>query len=98
MVVAAMQDASDRLVHLYANVCCHGSAELAELELKSELRSQLKMERCAPIQIHFQQPRIEGTEQYRVLAESGKVFHDARPSVLQGWYGTWELCPAAVRH
>lgn len=45
MVVAAMQDAIDRLVHLYASVCCHGSAELAELELKSELRSQLKIER-----------------------------------------------------
>ncbi len=43
--VAAMQDAIDRLVLLYANVCCHGSAELAELELKSELRSQLKIER-----------------------------------------------------
>ena len=43
----AMQDALDRLVLLYANVCCQGSAELAELELKAELRSQLKLERCA---------------------------------------------------
>lgn len=41
------QDAIDRLVRLYGNVCCHGSIELAELELKSELRSQLKLERCA---------------------------------------------------
>ena len=41
------QDAIDRLVRLYGNVCCHGSMELAELELKSELRSQLKLERCA---------------------------------------------------
>ena len=42
-----MQDALDRLVLLYANVCCQGSAELAELELKAELRSQLKLERSA---------------------------------------------------
>ena len=42
-----MQDAIDRLVRLYGNVCCQGSLELAELELKSELRSQLKLERCA---------------------------------------------------
>ncbi|CAK0783757.1 hypothetical protein CVIRNUC_006956 [Coccomyxa viridis] len=40
-----VQDALDRLVLLYANVCCQGSAELAELELKAELRSQLKLER-----------------------------------------------------
>ena len=40
-----MQDALDRLVNQYAIVCCQGSAELAELELKSELRSQLKLER-----------------------------------------------------
>jgi hypothetical protein len=33
-------------VHLYSVVCCSGNAELAELELKAELRSQLKMERC----------------------------------------------------
>ena len=42
-----MQDAIDRLVRLYGNMCCQGSLELAELELKSELRSQLKLERCA---------------------------------------------------
>ena len=41
-----MQDAIDRLVRLYGNMCCQGSLELAELELKSELRSQLKLERC----------------------------------------------------
>jgi hypothetical protein len=29
----------------YARVCCHGNGELAELELKAELRSQLKVER-----------------------------------------------------
>ncbi|CAL5222730.1 g5137 [Coccomyxa viridis] len=40
-----VQDAIDRLVRLYGNVCCQGSIELAELELKSELRSQLKLER-----------------------------------------------------
>ena len=45
--LGCLQDAIDRLVRLYGNVCCHGSVELAELELKSELRSQLKLERCA---------------------------------------------------
>ena len=60
-----MQDALDRLVLLYANVCCQGSAELAELELKAELRSQLKLERSAqtpcfgsPVPQHQTLPQI----------------------------------------
>lgn len=42
-----LQDALAQLAACYARVCCQGSLELAELELKAELRSQLKVERCA---------------------------------------------------
>lgn len=40
-----MQDVLNRLVQMYAVVCCNGNMQLAELELKAELRSQLKLER-----------------------------------------------------
>ena len=43
-------------MRLYGNVCCQGSLELAELELKSELRSQLKLERCALRFMHCKDP------------------------------------------
>lgn len=44
---------------MYAVVCCNGNLQLAELELKAELRYQLKLERCAPLSqigVHLFQP------------------------------------------
>ena len=46
-----MQEAQKQLVELYAVVCCHNNLLLAQLELKAQLRSQLKLERCALVQI-----------------------------------------------
>ena len=42
-----LQEAQKKLLELYAVVCCHNNLVLAQLELKAQLRSQLKLERCA---------------------------------------------------
>ncbi len=40
-----VQEAQKLLVDLYAVVCCRGNLMLAQIELKAQLRSQLKLER-----------------------------------------------------
>lgn len=42
------QEAQKELVQLYADICCKGNVPMAQVTLKAELRSKVKLERCGP--------------------------------------------------